>query len=267
MHGESPKTLPMKFEKTKYLTIKERMQTLIHNREEALAAHELAIRRIADRWKNTFTPFKKGDLIWLDTRNIKMTNNPKIRPQREGPFVISKVLGPLTYWLELPPTWQIHNVFHAILLRPYIENDTHGANFPWPPPELLEGEEVYEVESILKHRRQGCGYQYLWKWKGYLITEATWESELAFSNDGNMLAEYKDWYQLWKRNQDVLPIPLSFTPVHNVSRMVWRRLEKLNPLCLRSSKPMCLPWVDLCYTLPTIWQCVGFPIRWLYLAG
>ena len=102
------------------------------------------------------------------------------------------MLGPLTYQLELPPTWQIHNVFHVILLRPYIENETHGANFPWPPPELLEGEKVYEVESIVRHRRRGHGYQYLLKWKGYPITDATWESELAFSDDGNMLTAYKD---------------------------------------------------------------------------
>ena len=80
MHGESPKTLPMTFEKTKYPTIKKRMHTLICDREEALAAHELAMRRIADRRKNTFTPFKEGDLVWLDTRNIKTTNNPKIGP-------------------------------------------------------------------------------------------------------------------------------------------------------------------------------------------
>ena len=198
MHGESPKTLPVTFEKTKYPTIKERMHTLIHDREEALAAHELAMRRIVDRRKNTFTPFKKGDLVWLDTRNIKMTNNPKIGPWREGPFAISDMLGPLTYQLELPPTWWIHNVFHAILLQPYIENETHGANFPRPPPELLGGEEVYEVESIIKHRRQGQEYQYLLKWKGYPITDATWESESAFSDDSNMLATYKDQHQLWK---------------------------------------------------------------------
>ena len=80
MHRESPKTLPTTFEKTKYLMIEEIMQNLIHDREEALAAHKLAMRRIADRWKNTFTPFKVGDLVWLDTRNIKTTNNPKIGP-------------------------------------------------------------------------------------------------------------------------------------------------------------------------------------------
>ena len=87
-------------------------------------------------------------------------------------------------------------MFHATLLWPYIENEIYGNNYPRPLPELLEGEEVYEVETILKHRRRGRGYQYYVKWKGYLITEATWESETAFSDDGNMLQNYKDRYQL-----------------------------------------------------------------------
>ena len=168
------------------------MHNLICDREEVLAAHELAMRRIADRQKNTFALFKKGNKVWLDTRNIKTTNNPKIGPRREGPFEISDVLGPLTYRLNLPTSWQIHNVFHAVLLRPYIKNKIHGANFPQPPPELLEGEEVYEVKSILKHRWRGRGYQYLIKWKRYPITYATWEAETAFLNDGNMLTMYKN---------------------------------------------------------------------------
>ena len=83
-----------------------------------------------------------------------------------------------------------------VLLCPYVKNETHGANFPRPPPELLKGEEVYKVESIIRHRRQGQGYQYLLKWKGYLLTGAMWESESAFSEDGNMLAAYKDRHQL-----------------------------------------------------------------------
>ena len=127
MHGETPKTLPITFEKTNYPSIKEWMHSLIHDREKALAAHELAMRKIADRRKNIFTPFKKGEKVWLDTRNIKTTNNPKIGPRREGPFEISDVLGPLTYQLNLPASWRIHNVFHAVLLCLYIENNIHGS--------------------------------------------------------------------------------------------------------------------------------------------
>ena len=55
----------------------------------------------------------------------------------------------------------------------------------------MEGEEVYVVERILKHRRRGRGYQYYMLWEGYPITEASWESESAFSTDGDTLALYK----------------------------------------------------------------------------
>ena len=82
-------------------------------------------------------------------------------------------------------------MFHAILLKPYQENEVYGENFATPPPDIIDGEEVYQVETILKHRRRGRGYQYLIKWEGYPITEASWEPKSAFSNDGDLLKEYK----------------------------------------------------------------------------
>src|SRR5271168_2981640 len=139
---------------------------------------------MAARKKDTFTPVVKGQKVWLDLWSLKMSYHKKITPKREGLFEIEEVLGLVTYQLKLPESWKIHNVFHAILLQPYIENEVHGGNFPRPIPELLDGEEVYEVESIIKHRRRGRGYQYYLKWKKYPITKATWENETAFSDDG-----------------------------------------------------------------------------------
>ena len=115
---------------------------------------------------------------------------------KQGPFEIEEVLGPITYQLQLPATWRIHNVFHAVLLKPYQENKVYGENFTTPPPDIVNGEEVYQVETILKHRRRGRGYQYLIKWEGYPITEASWEPESAFSDNGNLLDEYKQQHQL-----------------------------------------------------------------------
>jgi len=80
-----------------------------------------------------------------------MYNNKKLSPRREGPFKIIKQKGPVTFKLELPITWRIHDVFHASLLMPYTENNTYRFNFPEPPPELINEEEHYEIEAIISH--------------------------------------------------------------------------------------------------------------------
>ena len=200
MLGITPVAIPLSFENTKYPKIEERMKKLIQEWEEALAAHELARSWMAGRRRDTFIPFKKGQKVWLNTQNLKTSYNKKIRPKREGPFEIKEVLGPVTYQLKLPSTWKIHNVFHTILLQPYTETEAHGNNFPRPAPDLLEGE-VYNVEQILKHQRRGRGYQYYVQWEGYLITEALWEPESAFSTNSDTLALYKQRNQLlWNQH-------------------------------------------------------------------
>jgi len=79
--------------------------------------------------------------------------------------------------LKLPVQWSIHLVFHTSLIRPYVETPSHGPNFTRPPPDLIDGEEEYEVEQIRSHRRWGCRktLQYLIKWKGYPESDNTWE--------------------------------------------------------------------------------------------
>ena len=123
---------------------------------------------MAKRKTRGFSPFEKGDLVWLDGRNLKIGYpSQKLAPKREGPFKITEVLGPVSYRLSLPDQWKIHPVFHASLLSPYRETDTHGPNYTRPPPDLIEGEEEFEVEAIIAHRKRGNGHQYLVKWKGY----------------------------------------------------------------------------------------------------
>ena len=135
--------------------------------------------------------------MWLDSWNLKMLYHKKMAPKREGPFEITDVLGPLTYRLDLPETWKIHNVFHASLLQRYKENEVYGTNYERPLAELdHEGQEVYNVETILKHRKRGHGYQYYVKWEGYPITEVSWEPEGSFSNDSDLLNQYKTRHQL-----------------------------------------------------------------------
>ena len=140
--------------------------------------------------RSKFTPFQKGDKVWLDSRNLQTLYHKKMAPRREGPFEIVDILGLLTYQLKLPKTWKIHDVFHASLFWQYRENDVYGTNYDRLPAKLNnEGQEVYNVETILNHWRWGWGYQYYVKWEGYPITEASWEPEGSFLND-----QYKQCY-------------------------------------------------------------------------
>ena len=120
----------------------------------------------------------------------------KLSPKREGPFKVLDVLSPWTYRLELPPQWRIHPVFHASLLTPYHENDTHGPTHPRPPPDVINNEEEFEVEAILAHKGTGNRTRYLVKWVGYPTSENTWEPAANLSNAGDILTAYKDLHRL-----------------------------------------------------------------------
>ena len=97
-------------------------------------------------------------------------------------------------------------MFHATLLRQYNETEVYRANFPRPTPELIKGEEVYEVENILRHRKRGHRYQYYMKWKGYPISKASWEPEEVFSDEGDLLTRYKKGINLTTINFPYQPV-------------------------------------------------------------
>jgi hypothetical protein len=112
-----------------------------------------------------------------------------------GHFKTIKLLK-RNYWLKLPFQWKKHPVFDATLLTPYHETDEHGPNHIMPPPDLIEGEEQYGVETIIQHRRKGNRYEYLIKWKGYGSNENTLEPEANLSNSEEILEEYKKTHQV-----------------------------------------------------------------------
>src|SRR5882762_4452479 len=152
--------------------------------EQMTEARQLAYearKKAEESWKHpTRRPqrqYKEGDQVWLEGTNIR-TFHPtaKLAPKRHGPFQVVKVLGLVTYQLQLPDQWQIHPVFHVDLLMPYKETVTHGVNYTRPPPDLINREEEYEVERVINSRQFGRGrqVQYLVKWKGYPDSDNQW---------------------------------------------------------------------------------------------
>ena len=157
-------------------TIALRLRDWKRAREEA---RKLMI-KAQNKWTKGKEPeqkYKTGDQVWLEGRNLRIDRpSSKLAPKRHGPFKIGKVLLPITYQLKLPPQWKIHNIFHVDLLTPYCKTKLHRPNFKRPPPDLIDGEEEYEVKEILQSCRSGrqCKVQYLIKWKGYPDSENQW---------------------------------------------------------------------------------------------
>jgi hypothetical protein len=103
-----------------------------------------------------FKGYEEGEKVWLEGTNIKRPyDSPKLSPKRYRPFEVATKISPVAYKLRLPETWQIHDVFHASLLTPFMETEEHGRNFIEPLPDEIEGEEEWEVEQILGKRHHG----------------------------------------------------------------------------------------------------------------
>ncbi|KFY97961.1 hypothetical protein V498_01758 [Pseudogymnoascus sp. VKM F-4517 (FW-2822)] len=91
--------------------------------------------------------YRIRDQVMLAARNIKQLRlNRKLADKYLGPFWVQQVVGGYSqaYQLELPPTYQIHNVFHVSLLEPYHQRaDTVSA-----PAIEVQGHDEWEVQSI-----------------------------------------------------------------------------------------------------------------------
>ena len=145
--------------------------------------------------------FKLGDEVMLSTANLKKWDRaPKLLPKYVGPYKITKVISAVAYELDLPRNMKIHNVFHISKLKSYHENS--HKEFPnreqhvRPAPDIVDEENEWEVQQIMekkirKYRGQSKTY-YLVKWKGYPISESTWEPEQNLEHAQSLLNEYKE---------------------------------------------------------------------------
>ena len=71
-----------------------------------------------------------------------------------------------------------------------------------PPPLVLVGDTLeYEVEGILRHKGTGAQRRYLVLWKGYPLTEATWEPKSHLTNAPDILEEYLRWVEAQNRGK------------------------------------------------------------------
>ena len=86
-----------------------------------------------------------------------------------------------------------HPVFNADLLKAYTESPPEFANRtpPRPPPELVDGEEEYEVERIVDFRMFGRTPKWLVAWKGYGADDNTWQTKSELKHAKTALADFE----------------------------------------------------------------------------
>ncbi len=124
--------------------------------------------------------FKLNDKVLLDTTDITYTiGAKKLLDKYIGPYNITEVISDVTYKLDLPIKFRIHNVFHISKLKPYIENDKFPNRIQNNRPDsidMIDGEPAWCVEKIIDKRiLKNKQVQYLVKWEGYSYWENTWE--------------------------------------------------------------------------------------------
>src|SRR6266436_5661466 len=174
LFGYNPMLNSDKVLQTHNALVEARVQTMTKNHADTIRA----LNKVANQRGPPPAQFHLREQVWLDASHLKLPHQKaKLTPKCLGPFKIIQEISPVAYRLELPPNWRIHDVFHASLLTPYHEMAAHGPNFTRPPPDLIDGEEEYEVERIVAHRQFGRSkrLQYLIKWKGYPESDNTWE--------------------------------------------------------------------------------------------
>ncbi|KXN92729.1 hypothetical protein AN958_10631, partial [Leucoagaricus sp. SymC.cos] len=77
-----------------------------------------------------------------------------------------------------------------------------------PPPNLMDGFKEYEVKKIIKHKRTPQGMKYLIRWKGYILSNNTWEWEDDLKYSRELLREYKATNKLPQDNAETCFKPI-----------------------------------------------------------
>jgi hypothetical protein len=133
--------------------------------EKSLSRAKQEMKKKWDKSKREEELYKEGDLVLVQSEYL-----PSKRPSRKlddkwrGPFKVIRKRGIAIYELDLPPTWQGHQVFNSSRMKRFVE-----AVFPGQPragsrPDPIitnEGREEYEVHEVLDKKTTKKGVEYL----------------------------------------------------------------------------------------------------------
>ena len=195
-HGRHPR---MGFEPRRAVTnesagqFAKRMEKTWQETQAALTKAAELMKTQYDRRRGPSRQHKVGDLVWLESTNLKLAvPAKKLAERRYGPFKILEKLGHASFKLELPEAWKnLHPVFHESLITKYVGPFArHQERAPPPPPTIVDDHEEYEIEEILDSRKFGRGVSYLVKWVGYGREHNSWIPRKHLGNAAGALEDF-----------------------------------------------------------------------------
>jgi len=137
--------------------------------------------------------FNVGDKVRLSTANLSMPSalSRKLAARFIGPFVVERVVNPVTYRLKLPASLKIHPVFHVSMLQPWRVDSEFPAHQPalTRPPPVDVADHRFLVEQLLDKRTRGRRVEYLVRWEGYGPEDDLWEP--AHHIDSDLIADFE----------------------------------------------------------------------------
>lgn len=172
----------------------EKLTEKIHKVQEELQAEmafaQASHKEFSDKHRLPSPRYKVGEKVWLLRKNIK-TKRPsdKLDYKRIGPYKVLRAIGNKAYELELEPHNRIHNVFHSSLLEPYTKSKFVGRKQQPRPQVVVENQEDWIIEKIIKafyHKRR---LAYLCHWQGFGNKDRTIEDAEGIQEDFPDLAK------------------------------------------------------------------------------
>jgi hypothetical protein len=120
------------------------------------------------------------ELPYLVTPAERRRDTPKLRFRHDGPYVITEVINPNAYRVQLPPRVRAHDVFNIAALTPFKLNDIPDRQLPILPSVVTDQGEEYTVSDILAHSYMFDQAWYLTVYEGETRFDATWQPRDSF---------------------------------------------------------------------------------------